>query len=131
MANRIFILEDNEHRNKFFRTYLPALYPEAEIVMHEEAAYAMNALEPGSHWDIIFLDHDLGGMVYVQSEDPNTGFQVAKHIAANNITYNQCIVHTQNPVGGKNISNALGGNCSLIPFPNLMNTLKHEAGKIQ
>lgn len=117
MQERIFILEDNAERIKTFRRALPAKFPNAEIVITEEVEEAKRLLTPGSHWDIILLDHDLGGKIFVKSSNPNTGYQVAKHIKENNITYKQCITHTQNPAGGKNIVGVL--NCEFIPFPQL------------
>ncbi len=124
MPMNIFILEDNNERNKFFKSFLPILYPEAKIIIHEEASNAINALEPNSYWDIILLDHDLGGKVFVDSNNLNTGYQVAKHIKEKGIRYGQCIAHTQNPVGAKNIQNVL--KCLAVPFPNLRNSIKHQ-----
>jgi hypothetical protein len=117
MQARIFILEDNIIRIAKFRKVLPRLFPAAEITVAIEADEAKDILVDGSYWDIILLDHDLGGRVYVDSADPNTGYQVALHIRDNNVKYGQCITHTQNPVGGKNIVNVLG--CEFIPFPQL------------
>lgn len=121
MQARIFILEDNSERNAFFRRVLPVKFPSASIEMYEDAESAIKALDKDRHYDIILLDHDLGGKVFVKSSDPNTGYQVAKHIKENNISYGQCITHTQNPAGGENIASLL--KCQRIPFPNLARLL--------
>lgn len=121
---RIFILEDNDKRNKFFRDVLPGVFPGASIEMYEEADKAIEALDPDKHYDIILLDHDLGGRVFVNSNDSNTGYQVAKYIKENNISYGQCITHTQNPAGGANIKSVLDG-CERIPFPRLAELIKN------
>ena len=123
MQARIFILEDNSNRNAFFREVLPVKFPDALIEMHEDAESAIKALDKDTHYDVILLDHDLGGRVFVKSSDPNTGYQVAKHIKENNISYGQCITHTQNPAGGKNIVSVLG--CEFIPFPRLAELIKN------
>ena len=38
------------------------------------------ALMKDKPWDLIFLDHDLGGQVFVSSSHHNTGYTVAKYI---------------------------------------------------
>jgi len=122
MKESIFILEDNLERIRVFKRDLPIKYPRAEIVITDQAEEAIKILKPESHWDIILLDHDLGGKIFVNSSDPNTGYQVAKHIKKVGITYNQCITHTQNPAGAKNIVGIL--NCEYIPYPQLAEIIR-------
>jgi len=122
MQARIFILEDNAERIAFFKHALSVRFPDAEIIIKETAREAKEILKPNSYWDIILLDHDLGGKIFVDSFDPNTGYQVAMHIRDNEIKYGQCITHTQNPAGGQNIVNVL--ECEFIPFPQLERFLK-------
>lgn len=47
-----------------------------------------------SNWDVIFLDHDLGG--------DDTTIPVARYIEASDINA-QVFIHSQNPVGRKNL----------------------------
>jgi len=117
MQLRIFILEDNAERISLFKQTLHKKFPKAEIIIKETAKEAKEILTPNSYWDIILLDHDLGGEIYVDSNELNTGYQVALHIRDKEIKYGQCITHTQNPVGGRNITNLLG--CQHIPFSEL------------
>lgn len=50
-------------------------------------------------YDVVFLDHDLGGQVYVES-GPGTGYEVAEWMAGN---LKDCdpvvVIHTLNPAG--------------------------------
>ena len=67
------------------------------------------------HWDVVCLDHDLGGKTFVDS-DENSGFEVAK-VIGNDPSYNDqtVFVHSWNPDGARNMCNALM-NYAYIPF---------------
>lgn len=117
----IFLLEDNHARIVTFKKLLSKKFPEAELTIAIEASQAKRLLS-NSHWDVIFLDHDLGGKVFVDSSESNTGYQVAKYIKESNISYGQIITHTQNSVGGENIVNLL--KCEHVPFPMLIRMLE-------
>ncbi len=59
-------------------------------------------------YDLLFLDHDLGGEEMVDSSNENTGYQLARFIASS--TQNKttmCIIHSCNPVGADNIASAM------------------------
>lgn len=88
----------------------------------ETADQAINALKNNSY-DFIYLDHDLGGQIYVQS-GKGTGYEVAEWIA-NNIpsTRSMIIVHTLNPVGGDNIQRVLP-SAYRVPFSEVVKRLK-------
>ena len=75
----------------------------------------MGAKKKNITFDIIFLDHDLGNRIYVDSGDPNTGFQVAMFIQNNKICYNEIIVHSMNYWGAKNIKDIIP-DARLIPI---------------
>lgn len=66
-------------------------------------------------FDVIYLDHDLDGRVYVPSDEPNTGYQLAKWIAEYNIPYKEMITHTFNEDGAKRILDVLP-DAKWIPF---------------
>lgn len=118
---RIFILEDDHNRISQFKDSLARKFKDLELVIKEDAKSAKEELAKQKEWDIIFLDHDLGGRIYVDSSEENTGYQVALFIKANGIKYKQCITHTHNPAGGHNIVNVLG--CDYVPFANLIKML--------
>lgn len=58
-------------------------------------------------YDLIFLDHDLGNREYVDSDDSNTGFQVAKAIKGTPNESTFIVIHSANPVGAENIRQEL------------------------
>lgn len=111
---KVLILEDNDDRIKIFKR----LFLNADIVKTAKEAIDLVAK---NKYDIIFLDHDLGGEVYVDSEHENTGYQVAKFIMyednPNKIT--EVIVHSMNWWGANNIKTVIR-HAKLIPFGNLM-----------
>lgn len=73
--------------------------------------------------DMIFLDHDLGGEIYVDSNDHNTGYTMAKKIKEiYGDNYPQTIVHSMNPSGVKNILEVLK-KAEAIPFHLLIRTI--------
>jgi len=48
-------------------------------------------------YNLICLDHDLNGRIFMDSNEPNTGYQLAKYLSENkSISYNKCIVHSLN-----------------------------------
>jgi CheY-like chemotaxis protein len=122
----VFILEDNEDRMKLFRRVLPA--DEFQITHAVSAEEAYSLLKTRESWDTILLDHDLGGLTYVSSNDRNTGYRVANWIRRNKIKYNQLVFHTQNPVGADNMSSALPDGIK-IPFPELFEVLLRNLKK--
>lgn len=102
------ILDDNPAR---FTTLVEQVeqiaFPYMErIIIVTTAQRAIKELEHKS-WNVISLDHDLDGQVYVASENPNTGFTVAKFIVDNNIVFNTLLIHTLNDVGARNMYKVL------------------------
>ena len=126
MRIKIFILEDNDERVAAFDRLLPQLYQGCQIT-HSKFADESKKILKDKDFDLIFLDHDLGGRVYVNSSEPDTGYQVAKFIAENGIKYQQLIIHSMNPAGAQNMLNVLGewSNSVHIPFPTLLTYLEN------
>ena len=59
------------------------------------------------YWDILFLDHDLGGEEMVES-GPGTGYEVACWLEENpSKKPNRIYLHSLNPVGRQNMKDAL------------------------
>jgi CheY-like chemotaxis protein len=119
---KIFVVEDNKERNGVFWNTLPKLFAGCHLVIAEDVKEAKEILSRDKDWDLILLDHDLGGRVYVKSEDDNTGYQVAKFMVESGVTYKRVITHSMNPVGAENIKSVLE-DCQHIPFPMLVNYL--------
>lgn len=107
---RVLVLEDDPIRHREFSKQL--IGSEYQIVT--TAAEAINQLQTDT-WDYLFLDHDLGGMVYVDSGD-GTGYEVAEWLAENPDRQPECIIlHTLNPVGAENMQKKLP-NALKVPF---------------
>jgi CheY-like chemotaxis protein len=103
---KIFVLEDDKFRTNFIKQHLKAAFTNPEIIFTDNADEAFKILTK-SNFDILCLDHDLGGEVFVNSEEPNTGYQVAKFISENKIKYDKCIVHSLNYPGAMRMTKLL------------------------
>ena len=89
----------------------------------EEAKIKFEAFEP---FDLIFLDHDLGGQEFVDSREINTGAQFAKWLCqCKNLENIPIIIHSLNYYGAKNMKHFLPKALE-IPFPILMDDLKKK-----
>jgi CheY-like chemotaxis protein len=111
---KILIVEDDKTRIKWFKEELIGF--KVDIV---ETAKLGIALCKSRKYDLIFLDHDLGGEIYVPSENENTGYQVAKEIAKSINEETPIVVHSHNPAGAKNIHGVLN-QTQLIPYSTLV-----------
>jgi CheY-like chemotaxis protein len=100
---KILILEDNTERVNIFRKNLEH---EHELHFYDQVEDAKTALDALGPFDIIYLDHDLDGRVFVDSEEPNTGYQLARYIAENNVG-GKIILHTMNPWGAARMKRVL------------------------
>ncbi len=78
-----------------------------------------------TEFDVIFLDHDLGIAIYQDSNEPNTGYQVAKFIVEAGIKTNEIIVHSMNYPGAMNILSILP-QAKYVPFINLESVLQNK-----
>jgi len=108
---RIFVLEDNLERNKKFRRELIG----HEIIITEDVESAKNYIN--IKFDLLFLDHDLGGQEMVISAD-DTGYGVAKLLNKSINKDTPAIIHSCNHAGATAMQFYLP-QAKLIPFPNL------------
>lgn len=97
---RVLILEDDPVRIKKFKSIMLGINAKADFT--ETASDAINKLKQ-EEYDLILLDHDLGGEIYVATENENTGSAVARWISENPFTYKYpiVIVHSLNPAGAE------------------------------
>jgi CheY-like chemotaxis protein len=125
MKVNIFVLEDSLERVATFEVLLSKAFPSSEITFENEVEEAKKKLL-SERFDLIFLDHDLGGKVFVDSSQPDTGYQIAKFISDNKIKCQQIIVHSMNPTGAQNMLSVLKPryNAVLMPFPTLIQHLR-------
>lgn len=124
---KILIVDDMKERQKQLSEALADWYleEETEIVFVDNKLDAIKELKKKKEFDLIFLDHDLGGPFIMDSNEDNTGYQVARFIRNNNIKYGRVIVHTVNPAGAFNICSILKG-AERVPFPYLIDFLKNR-----
>lgn len=95
-AKRVLFLDDDPWRHKMVRPHMKfdAAYTAADCIR----------LLAESDYDVVFLDHDLGGAQMVESEGPEeTGYTVAKWMEANRRAVGLVVVHSLNPVGRANM----------------------------
>jgi CheY-like chemotaxis protein len=122
---KILLLEDDYERVEHFRKRVDELNErnnvKCELVHVETADNCIKELEnvqdnPGERFHVILLDHDLGGEIYVDINNKNTGSEVARWINKNPTKTNSAFVitHTFNPAGAKNITGLLP-ECLYIP----------------
>ena len=124
---KVFILEDNENRMNLFNRIMRMKYPDATVYHAETVAQAADILEKEQPFDYLFLDHDLGGMEFVDSSEEETGYHVVQFIVKNGIKYNNAIIHSANPVGARRMADDLPGG-RLIPFMNLIDSMINGKG---
>jgi hypothetical protein len=107
---KVLILDDDPMRYPALITYAKAMVYDAEIIMVLDAEAAKEVLKRfACEWDLLLLDHDLGGMVYVDSNQPNTGYEVAKFISEHGVKFKTCIIHSMNTAGVRNMKAELEG----------------------
>ena len=107
---RIFILDDRQERHDACRKK----FPDAEIISVYDAIGAIALLSTNLSYDLICLDHDLGGKIFVDINDENSGSTVAKFLADKDIKC-EIIIHSLNYWGAKNMMNYLP-QAEYIPF---------------
>lgn len=108
-CKRVLVVEDDSARILVFKKLLVGYIAD----FSDNASEAIELLAK-EKYDALFLDHDLGNRMYVDSNDPNTGYQLAKHIAEKELDF-KIFVHSLNPAGVDNIVSVLP-NAIRLPF---------------
>lgn len=116
---KILIVEDDESRIKKFKQELVGHDVTIVTTSAEAIEYlAANAGEESSKFDLMFLDHDLGGEQMVESNgSTDTGWKVANFLLKQPIVMcpAHVIIHSMNPAGADNIRSILH-HAVCIPF---------------
>lgn len=107
---KILILDDDHNRLAKARSYFLGsgshhVHSEGHTLYQAEtAAQAIKILDLQSPFDLVSLDHDLGGNVFCPS-DEQSGYAVAEHILtlAPEKLPGRIVVHSFNPVGASNM----------------------------
>lgn len=116
---KILLLEDDMNRVEQFQYRIKELNERNKtdftLVHVETAAECIEQIE-SDKFELILLDHDLGGKVYVDESDTNTGSEVARWINKNTEKINNAfiITHSFNFPGAKNIISLIPG-CIHVP----------------
>jgi hypothetical protein len=115
---KILFLDDDVRRMKAFRR------------VHPRAVWVQTARECIKRillpWDVISLDHDLGGETYVDPQRKDCGMEVVRYILRNRpacLAQTRFIVHSRNQFAAVMMAEALssaGYQCDLEPFINQM-----------
>ena len=119
---RIFILEDDHERIKTFRVKLAS----HELAIVENAQDAITLLSNDQAFDIMFLDHDLGGEQMIGTEGANTGSEVVRWMRSNQQQYCPVIIHSLNQPAAEDMKAKLeevAMECYRIPFTTLVDKL--------
>jgi hypothetical protein len=123
-VNKIFVLEDSIERIKEFQKYLAG----KEVVYTDDVDIAIRELRK-TKFDLIFLDHDLDGKVFVDSTVEKTGYHVITCLAGSINEETEVIVHSLNPTGAANMIKAHPFNVVHIPFHLLLQGFKYDSGQ--
>jgi hypothetical protein len=111
---RILFLDDDKRRAADFALQ----WPEATWVQTVEECINLLDLE----WDVIWLDHDLGGERWVDSERNDCGMEAVRHIVSDRLDHLRrtiFIVHTHNVRAGQLMRDTLvsaGYDCTYQPY---------------
>jgi len=117
----ILFLDDDESRAEYFLRF----YPDAVWVKTAEDCIEKLAAQG---WSQVFLDHDLGGEVYVDTNREDCGMEVIRWLVENKperLNKTTFIIHTMNPVGEVMVKmlHKIGFRVTYMPFAFLMDQL--------
>lgn len=110
-SKTIVILEDDDNR---IETFLE-MFPWAKVV--KTANECIKLLKKPC--DLLFLDHDLGGEIYVDTDHKNTGSEVVRWIEEYRPKIKKIIVHSYNSAASDvmvKVLNRCGYDVARIPF---------------
>lgn len=119
---KILFLDDDENRHEVFsKKFHAGSSPDDSLVAVRTVNECVEALKSQGPFDKIFLDHDLGGQIYVK-ETEGTGYQVALFIESeldDELLPPKVIVHSYNQAGAFRMINAIRNriyNARWVPF---------------
>ncbi len=107
---KILFLDDDLERCKRFEAFIKAAKEHKKEIEYTIVHTAKDTIEnlTSQYFDIISLDHDLGGEVYVNSNREDCGMEVVRHILNTDAKQGVVIIHTFNTVAGSNMLSDLG-----------------------
>ena len=126
-GHRILVLEDDPKRIEVFKSVLGGKHAVSYV---ETARDCIDLLET-EKFDVVFLDHDLGGEVYVSEAHTNTGSEVVRWLMLHVQDLDPyVIVHSHNTVAAErmqsNLQRAAFSHVYRIPFATLVAKYFHD-----
>lgn len=103
--SHVLFLDDDHARCHEARGALPY----ATIVTTAAAAIAALADGPATGWDVVLLDHDLGGEVFVDSDREDCGMEVVRWVLAHRPSVRLFLLHSFNAPAARAMRQALQG----------------------
>jgi DNA-binding NarL/FixJ family response regulator len=104
---RILILEDNSIRQEKFKE----LFKNQELYIFDSFNQELCDSVRKIDYQIMVLDHDLGGKIWVDSREENTGYSFVVWLVGNQIQKNSLIYTcSMNPIGANKMLNHLLDN---------------------
>lgn len=116
IVKKILILEDSPDRIIKFKNMFSQNSKNFIHVDYVDTAKDAISLLEKYKYDLIFLDHDLGGKIFVNSDEENTGNTVIKQIPYTKNLSTKIIVHSHNPGGVNRMLSIKELDSVWIPF---------------
>lgn len=119
---KIIFLDDSDSRCAAFRSKVPP----SDIVHTAAECIALIKASPDISW--LFLDHDLGGEVLVNSDREDCGMEVVRFLCENDrsATITNIVVHSHNIVAAEQMHEKLiraGYNSKLLSFHTMISLI--------
>lgn len=99
----ILFLDDDENRISTVEYYIPC------VKIARSASECIHILDDTSklEYTLISLDHDLGGHIFVNSEEKNTGMEIVRWLYTHPVNCSLFVVHSFNAIGAENMAMGL------------------------
>jgi len=114
----LFLDDDETRQSIFFRNWLKFKKDGDVLVQTRTVEETIDALKTQGPFDLVDLDHDLGGKTFVK-EIEGTGYQVALFIETEldaSLMPKHAIVHSYNPEGARRMMESLAKKITSVQF---------------
>ena len=98
---RVFILEDDPERIRLFHQ----AFIGHDVTLAKDTERALSLFQPPYDW--VLLDHDLGGQVYVDSDEEDCGAAFCRRMPVENLGAARFVVHSFNRDGARRMVETL------------------------
>lgn len=105
---KVLFLDDSEKRIEAVVVHFgndETIY--RHLVICKTAVLAIEALNKEEEWDLVMLDHDLGGEVFVHSGRKDCGMEVVRWIIRTRPKIKRIVVHSWNAPAAKSMVSTL------------------------